>query len=305
MKRFEPAIILLLLALITAGVFTSCDQPIIREDTEDEFYDEAYGTEPRQALDVFLPADRTGNVPFVLMIHGGGWQAGDKENYHSLCETLRSWGYGAVTMNYRFAPEAKIPDMVEDIRLALEFLKTNAGHYDLQVEKTGLVGGSAGAHLALLYGYSVEESPIDIAFVVSQSGPANFANPDYPEMDNPIVWMIEDATGDSYDYSGDAPASWVEASPVTHIASGSPYTLICHGTLDTLVPYSEALAAALQAAGVPHDLVTFEGGGHGLDKDKKATARMYGLLAAATDLLMDAAISGFQALLPHGLEQTL
>ncbi|TXT43154.1 MAG: alpha/beta hydrolase [Spirochaetes bacterium] len=181
-----------------------CRWILRRLDTEDEFYDEAYGTEPRQMLDIFLPEDRTGNVPFVLMIHGGGWQAGDKENFHTLCETFRSWGYGAVTINYRFAPGARIPDMIEDIRHALASLKENAGRYGLQAEKTGSVGGSAGAHLALLYGYSVEDSPVEIAFVASQSGPADFANPEYPEMEVPIVWLIEDATGDSYDYQGAA-----------------------------------------------------------------------------------------------------
>ncbi len=273
--------------LLAATAFSGCALPSPRLDTEHEFYDEAYGTEARQVLDIFLPEDREGKVPFVLMIHGGGWQAGDKDNYYSLCETMRSWGYGAVTMNYRFAPEARIPDMIEDLRQALAFLKENADLYGLEVGRTGLVGGSAGAHLALLYGYSVEGSPVEIAFVVSQSGPTDFTNPEYPEMEVPIVRLIEDATGDSYDFSGQAPASWTAASPATHVSAGDPYTLICHGTLDTLVPYSEAtnLAVALQAAGVPHDLVPFVGGGHGLDVDKKAAALMYGLMASATDLL--------------------
>jgi acetyl esterase/lipase len=273
--------VLLLFAAILAG----CAFPAVKKDTENEFYDEAYGTEMRQILDVFLPEDRAGKVPFVLFIHGGGWQAGSKENYYPLCDTLTSWGYGAVTMNYRFAPAAKIPDMVEDIRLALEFLKNNADHYGVLVAKTGLIGGSAGAHLALLSGYTMADSPIDIAFIVSQSGPTDFTNPEYPDMKNSIVWLIEDATGDTYDYEGEAPPSWVDTSPVTHISPDDPYTIICHGTLDNLVPYSEAtaLASALDAAGVPHDLITFVNGGHGLDTDTEARARMFELLQAAAE----------------------
>jgi dipeptidyl aminopeptidase/acylaminoacyl peptidase len=104
-------------------------------------------------------------------------------------------------------------------------------------------------------------------------------------MKNSIVWLIEDATGDTYDYEGEAPPSWVDTSPVTHISPDDPYTIICHGTLDNLVPYSEAtaLASALDAAGVPHDLITFVNGGHGLDTDTEARARMFELLQAAAE----------------------
>lgn len=242
-------------------------------DTDTEFFNESYGEERHQRLDVFLP-EGEGTFPFALLIHGGGWTAGSKENFYTSCVDLTSRGYAAVTIDYRLTGDgAKIPDMLFDIGLALTLLKENP-KYRLKTDKCALIGMSAGAHLALLYGYKIENPPIAPAFIVSMSGPADFTNGDYLSTEIDLVPLLAAATGDTYSYGGPAPASWTDASPVTHIKGGLPYTIIAHGTKDEIVPYSDAvmLHNRLDAAGVPNTFITYQNGGHALTNDLNAAA---------------------------------
>lgn len=243
-------------------------------DTATAFFNESYGGERHQRLDVFLP-EGEGTFPFALLIHGGGSTAGSKENFYASSVDLTSRGYAAVTIDYRMTGDgAKIPDMLDDIGAALAFLKENSARYRLKTDHCALIGGSAGAHLALLYGYKIENPPIGIAFIVSMAGSVDFTNADYLSTEIDLVPLLNAATGDTYRFQGTAPASWTDASPVTYIKSGLPYTIIAHGTKDEIVPYSEAvlLHNRLDTAGVPNTFITYQNGGHGLTGDIDAAA---------------------------------
>jgi acetyl esterase/lipase len=281
------AAVLLLLTIIT---FTACTDETFRENTSTEFYNVAYGEGNNQNMDIFLPNDSGEDVPFVLCIHGGGWAAGSKEDCYGICDMVNAEGYAAVTINYRLIGDgAKIPDMIADITSALQYLIAHSEEYNLLTDKTVLIGGSAGAHLALLYGYSVLDAPVDVVAVLSMSGLSDLTIPDLSGANGEMMYGLkEDATGDSYNYSGTAPASWIQASAINFVTANVPYTIIAHSPEDEVVPYADAVAldAALTGIGAPHDFLIFNNSGHGLQNNSVASDTMNALLIAALDEYM-------------------
>src|SRR5262249_33053417 len=150
--------------------------------------DVAYGLRAAEALDLCLPAHATTPRPGVLLIHGGGWQDGDKELYSAICQVLAQHGFVAATMNYRLAPAHTWPAQLVDAQLAVRWLRHSAR--DLMLDPTRLCafGDSAGAHLSLFLGSLrtihpgdeagryVDQSP-QVSCVVDAFGPVDLTQP--------------------------------------------------------------------------------------------------------------------------------
>jgi acetyl esterase/lipase len=240
-------------------------------------------------MNIFLPKNTTKAVPFILLIHGGGWSEGSKDDVNSMCEALNDMGYAAITMNYRLTPDgADYLDMLDDIKSVLQYLKDNSSEFNIKTDEAALIGQSAGAHLSLLYGYKIKESPIDISFIVSMSGPSDLTNKDYISESVNIGYLLKGLTGEEYNYEGEAPASWIDASPITYVTSSSPYTIILHGTKDQIVPYSEAvnLSKKLTDNSVKNDFITYQDSDHDLSGDIEANKEFETIIQKAlTDYL--------------------
>jgi len=225
------------------------------------YTDISYGSHERHKLDIYLPAGSYDSVPFVIYIHGGGWGEGDKSGMAGHCMQLTTWGYAAVSINYRLTGHGALyNDMLNDIYAAIQYLKNNASTYKLRTDKAGIAGHSAGGHLSLLYAYKVTNSPIPISVVMSLAGPTDFTDPNYNFLTR---FTIAAVTGVMW-WLGDPPAQWIDASPITHVSYGKPYTVLTYGTADTLVPYSNGtrLQSKLSQYSVPHQLITIQGGDH-------------------------------------------
>src|SRR6185312_8336850 len=110
--------------------------------------DLAYGTHPRQVLDLFLP-ERPSPRLFVF-IHGGGWRGGDKGHYRALGELLSGFGYAVALPNHRLAPEHPFPAPAEDVAAAVAYLLRTSPESGIRGEGLLLGGHSSGAHLAAL-----------------------------------------------------------------------------------------------------------------------------------------------------------
>ena len=113
----------------------------------------AYGPDPAQRFDVYLPA-RAANAPVVFYVHGGGWANGDKTN-PGLADKLAHWlpkGYAVVSSNYRMLPEAMPQEQARDIARAVASVQRRAGEWQLDRARIVLMGHSAGAHLVALLG---------------------------------------------------------------------------------------------------------------------------------------------------------
>ncbi len=248
-----------------------------------------YGTAKRNVMDISVPqslilSGETANV--ILTLHGGAWISGDKEDYAYITPLIIEKGYIHVSMNYSLLQndlEITYVDMVEEVRTCINVLKARAEKYNIKTDKIALMGYSAGAHLAMQYSYTETDSPIDVSFVVSCSGPSNFIDDNFIEKE--ATWTDIDFsyrlllinkltntlyTETNYDNEEPFPVEWTEASPVTHITANAPKTLMAYGSFDNLVPFSNALTLeeTLQTNGVPYDFFTFPNSGHDLSNDQ-------------------------------------
>ncbi len=231
-----------------------------------------------QSLDLYLPAKEKVKLPLIIWIHGGAWRAGDKANCPAL-QMLKK-GYAVASLNYRLSQQAFFPAQIEDCKAAVRWLRAHAKEYNLDSNRFGAWGSSAGGHLVALLGTSgdVKElegslgngemssrvqavcdwfGPTDLtqmeAHALTPGKPFSHDAPDSPES-KLIGGAIQENRGKA-----------LAASPLTYVTPDDPPFLIMHGDKDPLVPHhqSEIFEAALKKAGVKATLHTVKGAGHG------------------------------------------
>ncbi len=226
--------------------------------------------------DVYLPEiePTEQGFPAVLVIHGGGWVAGDKWTMDSHCQSLAREGFVAVSINYHHAPAYKFPAQADDVRDALIWMIQSHEEYNIDIDRIGVFGYSAGGHLATLIGLLGDASPQQRASTTSW--PAD----DERWAKLPLVKAIcaggppcdfrplpLDNTAMSYFLGGsqrEVPEVYQAASPITHITPADPPVQIIHGESDFIVPFvgSQEMFKALQAAGIDSHLESIPGQGH-------------------------------------------
>lgn len=234
----------------------------------DLVYTHAGGTDLK--MDMAWPADGKGPFPAVLVIHGGGWKAGDKASNRPLLAEFAARGYVAASPQYRFCPKEIFPAQVHDVKAAVRWLRTNAAKYKIDADHIGAVGFSAGGHLSLMLGLTGPSDGLEgdlpadapsskVQAVVNYFGPTDLAAADIPEVSKPLV----------RDFLGGAPeekaALYAQSSPLTFVTKDDAPILTFQGTKDPLVPHTQAtkLADAMTAAGVPGRVELLLGAGHG------------------------------------------
>lgn len=140
-------------------------------------------------LDVFYRKPGRKLRPAILMIHGGGWTSGSKENLHPMASQLAAKGYVTATPEYRMSAEAPYPAAVEDLKAAVRWLRANAAAYGIDTARIAAYGCSAGAHLAALLGTTNELDLFDanpdnggysasVQAVLNIDGIVSFVHPD-------------------------------------------------------------------------------------------------------------------------------
>lgn len=220
-----------------------------------------------QKMDIYLPANRNAtDTKVIIFIHGGGWNAGDKTDFNDAINTM--WPslkeYAIFNINYRLADGAANinPAQINDINTAIDFITSKAVEYKINPNVIGLVGASAGAHLALLKAYKLNADG-RIKAVVDLFGPTDltwmYNNHPLPIYAQPQIANFIGGTPTT------KPTAYAEASPLNYVTATSPATQIFHGTVDPVVPISESqrLNAKLQTFGVPHEYITYAGEQHG------------------------------------------
>jgi acetyl esterase/lipase len=236
-----------------------------------------------QRLDLYLPEKTAQSpLPLVVHIHGGGWMGGSK--FPCPFVNLVSQGYAVASVEYRFSQKALFPAQIQDCQAAIRWLRANSKKYNIDPDRVGVVGGSAGGHLSALVGSSGgkkafavigehQEQSDRVQCVCDIFGPANFSSVmqeaaddknvrnifGFNSLDDPYSRLI----GVSLDSADREKTDSV--SPVYYVSKETPPMLILHGTHDALVPYAQSvkLAEALKAGGVPVWLQTLPGSGHG------------------------------------------
>lgn len=241
--------------------------------------------------------------PVIVWIHGGGLINGHRESFPGwLMEAAREQGCVLVSIDYRLAPETKLPEIITDLTDAFRFIREKGPElFQADATRVAAVGGSAGGYLALTAGYKAEPR---LAAVVSLWGygeligpwysqPSSHARHQKSKLSAEDAWaqVSGEAVSDSRERRGNGGAFyqfcrqqglWPKAvggwdphleadkfnafMPLKNVTKDYPPTLLIHGDKDTDVPYeqSEMMAAAFKQYGVEHRLITVVGGEHGL-----------------------------------------
>ncbi|HZF42514.1 MAG TPA: alpha/beta hydrolase [Sphingomonadaceae bacterium] len=202
--------------------------------------DVAYGTDPRQALDVYAPTGTAASarLPVIVFIYGGSWQSGSKDGYGFAARALAARGFVVAVPDYRLVPAVRFPGFVEDCAAAVRWARANAARFGGDGARVVMIGHSAGAYNAAMLALDPRYLGADRAAVrgwVGLAGPYDFL-----PLDGPI-------TRAAFGGAPDLP----QTQPVTHASAGDPPALLLHGAKDdTVYPRnSQALAARLRAAG--------------------------------------------------------
>ncbi|HXR64306.1 MAG TPA: alpha/beta hydrolase [Ktedonobacteraceae bacterium] len=214
-------------------------QPAIQSNT-------AYGPLPDERLDLCKPRNAPGTHPGVVLIHGGGWQSGDKSFFHTMCKNLAAQGFVAATINYRLAPRYTWPAQLVDAQLAVRWLRMHASQVGLDPRRLCAWGQSAGGHLAVFLGTLATIHPGDeanlladqspaVSCVVDAFGPVDLTAPLGVSARPLLLGLFGGVT-----LQNNRPL-YRDASPIFDVSSHSSPTMIIQGTRDTLVLPGQSL----------------------------------------------------------------
>jgi acetyl esterase/lipase len=258
--------LLLLIAFISFLTGCSSDDNKASLPTDDtavakEYTNVAYGNDPQQTMDVYLPANRTETTQVIVLIHGGAWISGSKEDFADYIPTIKA-GFpdcAIVNINYRLATENSpaFPKQTDDLKSVFNYLENRSGY---TIDNSYLlIGASAGAHLAMLYGYKYDTDH-EVKAIVNIVGPADFLDPTY--VSHPLYPIAA-----QYLLGTTTPSQTQiqEVNPVSHITAQAPPTISFYGGMDPLIPATQGprLKQALDTAGVANNYTLYPEGGHG------------------------------------------
>lgn len=212
----------------------------------------AYGSDPRQAVDIYTPTKPTGTpLPIIVFIYGGSWQSGSKDGYGFAARALAARGFVVAVPDYRLVPAVRFPGFVEDCAAAVKWVRANAARVGGDPNRIVLMGHSAGAYNAAMLALDARYLGADHAAV---RGLIGLAGPyDFLPLDGPITRA---AFGDAPDLAA--------TQPVRFASAGDPPALLLQGEKDTLVypRNSQSLARKLTASGVRAEVKLYPDLGH-------------------------------------------
>ena len=211
-----------------------------------------------------LPA---GLMPAVMWIHGGAWSSG---SHHEMQQTvqLANHGYLVLSIEYRLIDEAIWPAQIEDCKLGIRWLRENAAKYNIDPDRIGCWGTSAGGHLAALMGVTADKPDLEgnggskgfssrVQAVVDFCGPTVFDG--RPEA---YTSFTDKMAGGTYEQR---PNVFKQMSPLENVNPNACPFLIVNGEKDTTVPifHAQLMTDALKQAKVPVELIIVKNAGHG------------------------------------------
>lgn len=234
---------------------------------------QVYGTDPKQTLDVYLPAGRSiEETPLLIYIHGGAWIDGSKSEFLSFQSLMEKSfpGYAFVSIDYRLFNlnngDNKFPIQENDVLKSIEYILSKTTGWNIS-NKIILAGASAGGHLALLHGYKHQDIG-NIQAVIAFFPPTDLA-PFYGfnSITSALIAGLISGT------PSEQPRIYSASSPVTFVDENSIPTVFFHGTTDNVVPVSqsEILKKELESFSVPFLYKSIPGQGHGFTEATYAT----------------------------------
>lgn len=226
-------------------------------------------------FDIYRPSDIAPRPsPLVVVIHGGAWISGNRNDMASLCQAIAANGMTAVTVSYRLAPRFRWPAMLDDVQAAVRYFRENHEKYQIDPDHIGAAGASAGGHLALLLGATDGDGDDDqpssrVQAVFNIFGPTDLTNDFDPTISTLLSLQVVGQP------MAEARPIIESLSPVRHIDERMAPTFTLHGTADPLVPVRQAsrLDEALKSFDVHHEMRIVQGMGHNVDVNNPEVAK--------------------------------
>ena len=256
----------------------------------DHVYSHASARELR--IDLYLPRERRAPSPLIVWLHSGGWRIGNRKRAPDLSRRFAAHGFAMASIDYRLSREAVFPAQLHDVRAAIRWLRVHAERFGIDASRIGLWGASAGGHLAALAAFGAvgaeshahgEHANVsaDVQALAIGYAPVDFLTMDAQRecgavaIDDPMAFTLPAGARitDARSYESlligaavrDRPDLARAASPIAHVRSHVPPTLIMHGTGDSAIPaaQSEQLYESLARCGNDVTLYLVHGFGHG------------------------------------------
>ena len=216
--------------------------------------DLAYGDDPKQRLDLYLPEGEVSGAPVFLFLHGGGFREGDKAHYGSVAEPFAKAGVITAVASYRLTGSgAHYPAQPDDVKSTVKWLFENIGEYGGNPEALYVGGHSAGAILSADIG-------VDRAWLEDMGMPKDILRGILP-VSGPYDVRERGRPGEVYTYAP-TPELREQASPILHVNDPAPTALVAVGSEEQYQESSMAFTEALKAAGVDARYLLLEGEDH-------------------------------------------
>ena len=215
-------------------------------------------------LDAFFNTDKKNN-PGLIMIHGGGWRSGNKNQMRVLAQEITTKGYSCFAIEYRLSLEAKYPQAIYDVKNAIKFIKDNAKRFHVDPDKIAVLGCSSGGQMAALIGTTNEDLAFEDAKYKSKSsskvqaiididGILAFKHPESEEGEMAAFWL-----NGSYEEN---PENWKQASALSHVDKNTPPTLFINSSFDRFHAGRDDLIAILNQNKIYNEVKTIKNSPH-------------------------------------------
>ncbi|MFH7018480.1 alpha/beta hydrolase fold domain-containing protein [Flavobacterium sp. FlaQc-47] len=203
--------------------------------------------------------------PAVIMIHGGGWRSGNKNQMQVMAQEITSKGYSCFAIEYRLSLEAKYPQGIYDVKNAIKFIKDNAKKFNVDPDKIAVLGCSSGGQMAALIGTTNEDSALEdkqyksksssnVQAIIDVDGVLAFKHPESSEGEMASFWL-----GGSYEEN---PENWKQASALSHTNKNTPPTLFINSSFDRFHAGRDDMIAILNQNNIYNEVKTIQDSPH-------------------------------------------
>jgi acetyl esterase/lipase len=244
MSKSARAVLAVLVAIFAGGCSPVAVLNALSESDARVSAGIAYGSDPRQMLDVYVPTTTGGPYPVVLFFFGGSWNSGDRADYRFVGEALAARGMMVIIADYRLYPQVRYPEFLDDSARAAAWTIANAKARGGDLARFYVMGHSAGAYNAAMLALDprwmtkVGLSPKAFAGFIGLAGPYDFLPIENPDV-KPVFF---------------APDSPPDSQPILYAGPSSPRSFLAAPDSDRLVNperNTRQMADKLIAAGVP------------------------------------------------------
>ena len=225
----------------------------------------------KMKLDVFYDKNTTRKQTAIIIIHGGGWRSGNRQQHHQMAQKLASLGYVCFTPEYRLSTEALFPAAIYDVKAAIRWVRKNEAKYNINPNQIVSLGFSAGGEMAAFMGttgnmplfegvVTNSDSQSQVNAVVDIDGTLSFVHPEGGEGDD-----SKNVSAGTYWFGypkKDNPKLWEAASPLSYVSAQTPPTLFVNSSVARMHAGRDDYRKVLDTNGIYSEVHEFENSPH-------------------------------------------